>query len=179
MCTLPKTHNDPWGARSGISRWKVCDYLMRRRLDDEEPWDRFIPQTTGQFCRGSCSPCSTLSAQTPDKWTLIVERCKNLARKVANRHRVHSSVGQGGSEGWSWLSLRKKLKNFLWAVAYFLRVNGVRPCIRKARHCCSREKLVNSDRSWGRTGVRVGWAPGANCRNSCQRKRERASAILY
>lgn len=62
---------------------------------------------------------------------------------------------------------RKRLKTFLWVV---LRLDGARPCTRKAWHRCSRDKWSIRTRAGGE-------AAGANRRNSCQQIRERTSAI--
>ena len=121
--------------------------MIGKRLDKGEPCERLIPSMTRckwwQFCRGSGNPWSMWRTQTAERWTLIDECWMVLAKKVVNKQSIHSSVGQGDPVGWSLHSWWQKLMNFLWAEVYDLRVEGARPCVKKEKHCCSGEKILN------------------------------------
>ena len=59
-------------------------------------------------------------------------------------------------------------------------MEGAIPWAKKCKHRCFREEVFEklSSRSWG-IGQGEKWASAANCLNSCQQKREIASATLF
>ena len=109
--------------------------VIGKREEDEEPWERLIPRITlwrrRQLARGSGNPCSMWSALIPERYTLMEECWILAARKVANKHKVHSSAGQGEPEEWSLPSWVQNDINCAWADAYERRVEGASPSVRK------------------------------------------------
>ena len=84
--------------------------VIGKWLDEEVLWVCLMPQMTRdrrrQFWRVLAKPCLLCRALTPERYTLIEECCRKLARNVATKQSVHSSTGHGDPDEWilpNWL----------------------------------------------------------------------------
>ena len=128
-----------------ITKWRLS--VIGRRRAAGEPWERLTPLKTRwsrrQLTKGSGKPCSMCKERTADKYTLIDECWIESARKETNKHKVHSSAGQGEPLGWSFPAWRQNSMNLRWPDAYDLWVEGAKPCAKKCKQRCSREEVLS------------------------------------
>ena len=92
---------------------------------------------------------------------------------------VHLSAVQGKPLGWSFPAWWQNSTNLHWYLMHMLsRWKEPNPGLRNANTIALERGVKLSNGSWG---MRQGdeWASRASCLNSCQRKREIASAILF